>query len=289
MAMILGQPGVAAATPARFRHGWLLIAVIALFTLFALLASASAVSPALTHGDRQAGAAQTLDVRVASSDSRATTTLPFASPAVQNPQEQAAAAPRLAGTRAPATETWQTEAGLLLATPAAKEPNASTAVAAATSEIASDRDTPGTVSVGSSARSVTLSPRAAALLQAMNARRSDHALPPLELSAAISVVALSRAQDMVANEYFAHISPSGDSWHTLIAAAGIRLGAGGENLARVSGNLERSVEVTITKLMESPTHRANILYARYSRVGVAAVTDDDGVTIFVAIFADERT
>jgi pyruvate ferredoxin oxidoreductase beta subunit len=67
-------------------------------------------------------------------------------------------------------------------------------------------------------------------------------------------------------------------------ASGLTAAAGGENLARVSGDAQTSVVVALTHLMDSPTHRANILGHDYSEVGVAAITDADGVSIFVAIF-----
>ena len=90
---------------------------------------------------------------------------------------------------------------------------------------------------------------------------------------------------MADNHYFAHVSPSGSSWITLLTANEISVSGGGENLARVSGDVERSVVVASSALMDSPTHRSNILNTKFNQVGVAAITDADGVTIFVTIFA----
>ena len=70
-------------------------------------------------------------------------------------------------------------------------------------------------------------------------------------------------------------------------AAHIRAAAAGENLARASGDVDRSVAVAIAMLMQSPTHRANILGDAYTSVGVGTVTGADGVTIFVAEFIGE--
>lgn len=128
------------------------------------------------------------------------------------------------------------------------------------------------------------SDRAAGLLSGMNAERAAVGLSPLRVSAALSAIAQARAADMTEHGYFAHVSPSGESWITLLNASGLTAAAGGENLARVSGDAQTSVVVALTHLMDSPTHRANILGHDYSEVGVAAITDADGVSIFVAIF-----
>jgi uncharacterized protein YkwD len=127
--------------------------------------------------------------------------------------------------------------------------------------------------------------RAALFTSAMNARRTNAGLPALVLDSTLSTIAHQRGMDMQSNGYFAHVSPTGESWLTLLKASGMSVKGGGENLARVSGDVNRSVEVAIAKLMESPTHRANILHTGYTHVGVAAVTDDQGVTVFVTVFA----
>lgn len=129
-----------------------------------------------------------------------------------------------------------------------------------------------------------LNARAAGLYQAMNAERSGGGLPALRLNDGLSAIAEARARDMHEHSYFAHVSPTGESWLTLLNQSGLRAGSGGENLARLSGDVQRSVSIAIEKLMESPTHRSNIMHTRYTDVGVAAITDADGITIFVTVF-----
>jgi uncharacterized protein YkwD len=133
---------------------------------------------------------------------------------------------------------------------------------------------------------LSLSPREAELLRAINLQRVAVGLPALMVDDVLTDLARARSQDMVATSYFAHISPSGESWLTLLQAAGVRVAAGGENLAKVGGDVERSVDVAIAKLMASSTHRANILSPLFSRVGVGAVAGDDGVMVFTTIFTD---
>jgi uncharacterized protein YkwD len=120
----------------------------------------------------------------------------------------------------------------------------------------------------------------------MNRERVAAGLTPLKIAADLSTVALARSNDMVTNGYFSHVSPTGESWITLLNQAQIRVKSGGENLARVSGDEVRSVSVAILHLMDSPTHHANIMNTSYSEVGVAAVTDEHGVTVFTTIFAN---
>lgn len=130
-----------------------------------------------------------------------------------------------------------------------------------------------------------LSAREIGLFQAMNRERIANGLAPLQASGTLLPIARARSEDMSVNGYFAHFSPSGESVYTLTAAAGLRFSALGENLARVSGDEDRSVAVAIDKLMQSPPHRANILSAAYTQVAVGAVTDEDGVTVFTTVFA----
>jgi len=131
---------------------------------------------------------------------------------------------------------------------------------------------------------VSLNARESSFVVAMNRQRVLAGLAPLRLVEDLSGIAAARTADMVSKAYFAHVSPTGESWLTLLAGTQTPLNGGGENLARVSGDVERSVAVAIEHLMDSPTHRANILSASFTDVGVAAFTGDDGVTIFTTIF-----
>lgn len=130
-----------------------------------------------------------------------------------------------------------------------------------------------------------LSTREEGLFAAMNRARIAHGLAPLRLSAELLPIARARSEDMSEHDYFAHFSPDGESVYTLTAAAGLRFSAIGENLARVSGDAERSVAVAIEKLMESPSHRANILNTLFAKAAVGAVTGADGVTVFTTVFS----
>ncbi len=133
---------------------------------------------------------------------------------------------------------------------------------------------------------LTLSDRERGLVGAMNVRRAAAGLAPLEVADALTATSRTRSADMLANNYFAHSSPTGQTWYSLLTARGLTYSAGGENLAKVSGDAATAVVVAIDALMASPTHRANILNAAFRRVGVGASSQGDALTIFTTVFTD---
>lgn len=132
----------------------------------------------------------------------------------------------------------------------------------------------------------TLSGREQRLFEAINAQRAQAGIPALVSNATLMQAARSRSQDMVTNNYFAHVGPRGQSWYTALAAVGWSMSGGGENLAKVAGDEHASVADAIQRLMASPTHRANIVSQNFRLVGIGAVVDAAGVTIFTTIFTD---
>ena len=131
-----------------------------------------------------------------------------------------------------------------------------------------------------------LSPREEGLLREMNREREQFGLEPLVASAVLTGIARARSRDMTEQQYFGHFHPDGISVYALLQAAGVRYAAGGENLAKVAGDVEHSVRSAIEALMESDSHRENILNPRYRFIGVGSVTDDSGITILTAVFTD---
>ena len=120
----------------------------------------------------------------------------------------------------------------------------------------------------------------------MNREREQFGLEPLVASAVLTGIARARSRDMTEQQYFGHFHPDGISVYALLQAAGVRYAAGGENLAKVAGDVEHSVRSAIEALMESDSHRENILNPRYRFIGVGSVTDDSGITILTAVFTD---
>ncbi len=99
-----------------------------------------------------------------------------------------------------------------------------------------------------------------------NAERASSTLSPLAESQLLDDVATLRMEDMFTNQYFAHVSPTGESAITVASTVGYSYLALGENLAL--GNFAGD-EGVVTAWMASPGHRANILDPHYTQIGVA--------------------
>ena len=101
-----------------------------------------------------------------------------------------------------------------------------------------------------------------------NAERLSLGLRPLAISDEARAAALERAVDMATHTYFAHISPSGIAPYDLLDQRGVLYTRMGENLARSTVAVEQVVDAVHTALMASPAHRAAMLQAAYTHVGV---------------------
>lgn len=113
----------------------------------------------------------------------------------------------------------------------------------------------------------------------LNGARVDEGASPLTFSEELSEVAAAHATDMYVNGYFAHLSPSTGTVGDRLSSAGIAYTIAGENLA-----LSVTPELVHAGLMDSPSHRDNILRAEYRRVGVAAVRGPSGLMV-VQVFS----
>lgn len=101
-----------------------------------------------------------------------------------------------------------------------------------------------------------------------NGERIKAGLPALSFNATLSHIAEAKAKDMIARQYFAHVSPSGVDVAGLAVEYGYSYKNIGENLAL--GDFENSQDV-VNGWMNSPGHRANILNTDFTEIGVSAV------------------
>jgi hypothetical protein len=123
------------------------------------------------------------------------------------------------------------------------------------------------------------------LLRDTNVQRVDNKLPALAMNSQLSRAASLKAQDMLNEQYWAHVSPQGVTpWHWF-GVAGYDYSYAGENLAK---NFSSADAVTLA-WMASPEHRANILDTHYTQVGFAVV---DGIiagkptSLIVALYGE---
>lgn len=105
------------------------------------------------------------------------------------------------------------------------------------------------------------------LFSAINAKRAEAGLGALVLDQRLSRAAALKAQDMFANNYWAHNSPAGKTPWEFVTSVGYRYRVAGENLAK---NFSVSSAV-VDAWMASPTHRENIMRSDYKDIGFAVV------------------
>ncbi|ABR47394.1 SCP-like extracellular protein [Alkaliphilus metalliredigens QYMF] len=108
-----------------------------------------------------------------------------------------------------------------------------------------------------------IAPNEQRMFDLVNQERIKHNLSPLELDLELTRVARLKSQDMIDDNYFNHYSPSYGSPFEMLEKFGVQYIYAGENLA---GN--HSVETAHTSLMDSPTHRENILNPNFTNVGI---------------------
>ncbi|MGB9883052.1 MAG: CAP domain-containing protein [Microgenomates group bacterium] len=121
------------------------------------------------------------------------------------------------------------------------------------------------------------------LYQLTNEQREKNNLPPLQYNEKLACAAYKKAQDMFANNYWSHYSPTGKTPWEFILNCDYNYEYAGENLAK---NFLFSDGV-VTAWMNSPTHRENILKKDYTDVGFAIVNgvlNGEETTLVVQMF-----
>jgi uncharacterized protein YkwD len=112
---------------------------------------------------------------------------------------------------------------------------------------------------------------AAATLCLINDQRVVHGLAPLHADGALAAAATAHSVDMVAHDYFDHVSSSGADPLARIRRAGYlhqsRTFAIGENIATATGSLATPA-ATVDSWIHSAPHRANILNPSYRDTGI---------------------
>lgn len=120
----------------------------------------------------------------------------------------------------------------------------------------------------------------ARIVQLTNQERSRAGLNELTVNASLTEAARQKAQNMLDEDYFAHISPSGVTPWFWMSKVGYGYQVAGENLAIDFVEAEN----VVTAWMASPTHRDNILHPDYIETGIAALTGEfEGGTSTVVV------
>lgn len=110
----------------------------------------------------------------------------------------------------------------------------------------------------------------ARIVQLTNAERAQAGLNELVVNDLLSQAALQKAQNMLDEDYFAHISPTGVTPWFWMNKVGYQYRVAGENLAIDF----TEAEDVVAAWMASPSHRDNVLHSSYVETGVAVLTGE---------------
>jgi uncharacterized protein YkwD len=121
------------------------------------------------------------------------------------------------------------------------------------------------------------------LFQAVNRTRVAAGLRPLRVDASLVRAARSHSAEMLRGNYFAH----GD-FHGRMVAFHVRGPVAGENLAWGNGRYAGTASI-IREWLASPEHRANLLHAGWTRIGIGISSGtflgNAGASVVTADFA----
>lgn len=105
------------------------------------------------------------------------------------------------------------------------------------------------------------------VIRLVNEIRVQNGLSALTYNWELSRVARYKSQDMVDNRYFSHTSPTYGTPFQMIRSFGLSYRSAGENIAYG----QRTPQAVVNAWMNSSGHRANILNAAYTQIGVGYV------------------
>ena len=102
------------------------------------------------------------------------------------------------------------------------------------------------------------------VIRLVNEIRESNGLKPLTANWELSRIARYKSEDMSNNRYFSHTSPTYGTPFQMIKAFGLSYRSAGENIAYGY----RTPAAVVDGWMNSSGHRANILNASYTQIGV---------------------
>jgi uncharacterized protein YkwD len=105
------------------------------------------------------------------------------------------------------------------------------------------------------------------ILELMNEKRVAAGLKPLTMDNTLVQIARYKSNHMIQYNYFDHVTPEGTKWTNWLQAIGYKYTTTGENIAY---NTSDPVEL-FNQWWNSPGHRANMMNASYSKVGMGVL------------------
>lgn len=124
-----------------------------------------------------------------------------------------------------------------------------------------------------------------ALADILNDARTSHGLDSLAFDPSLLGVARARAAAQLSDAPLSHYNAAGGlTFVGLLADANVSYNLAGENLARLASAGDDVVPRLHQALMNSPTHRANILHTGFTLLAVGEASDSTGRVAFAQIF-----
>jgi uncharacterized protein YkwD len=126
----------------------------------------------------------------------------------------------------------------------------------------------------------------ARMFDLVNGDRAAKGLVPLQHDPELASVARWRSEDMALRGYFSH-DIGGYQVFSVLREMGISYRVAGENLAFNTYSAEMTVEAAEQALMQSPTHRDNLLRTDFTHLGVGVAIGADGRYLYTQLFTRE--
>lgn len=117
------------------------------------------------------------------------------------------------------------------------------------------------------------------LLNLINNEREKNGLIKLQILPRLQEIAMTKAEDMVKNNYFSHESPNYGNPFDMMKNFGITYKSAGENIA---GN--SSIEGAFNSWLSSENHKQNILSTAYNYIGIGITPSEKYGYIIVIMF-----
>lgn len=114
----------------------------------------------------------------------------------------------------------------------------------------------------------------------VNAERAKAGIAPLSIDKNVQTAAQVRAVEIETS--FSHTRPNGSNFSTVLKEQGVSYRRSGENIAWG----QRTPEAVVSAWMNSEGHRANIMNANFTKIGVGYYRSANGVNYWSQLFID---
>ena len=119
------------------------------------------------------------------------------------------------------------------------------------------------------------------MVNLVNQEREKARVGSVRVDPVMTAVAEAHAKDMFLRRYFSHVTPEGLTAEDRLEKGGVYFTVAGENIAYAP-----DLTTAHDGLMNSPSHRQNILDPSFRRIGIGIISTVTWGTMFVQDFAN---